>query len=392
MMKGGGDFMRFEFATATRILFGPGTLGEVGPLAAEMGRRALVVTGNTPERARPLLEALNEQRIAGITFPVASEPTTDVTRQGVQRAREQRCDLVIGFGGGSALDTGKAIAAMLTNEADLFDYLEVIGRGQTITERPAPMIAIPTTAGTGTEVTRNAVLASPEHRVKVSLRSPLMLPRLAIVDPQLTYGVPRDVTASTGLDALTQVMEPYVSNRANPMVDAFCRQGMHRAARSLRPVYEHGDDAAAREDMALVSLFGGLSLANAGLGAVHGFAGPAGGMFHAPHGAVCAALLPHVMTVNVHALQERMPDSQALRRYDEIAQILTGDPQARASDGVAWVRELCQALHVPSLAAYGVTPDDIPSLVEKAAAASSMKPNPIQLTTAELTEIATAAL
>jgi alcohol dehydrogenase class IV len=392
--------MRFEFAAATRIIFGAGTLREVGPLAVKMGSRALVVMGRTalqgardkPARAAPLLAALATQGIDYLTFTIAGEPTTEVARLGTQGAREADCDLIIGFGGGSVLDTGKAIAALLTNGGHPLDYLEVIGQGQPLSQPSAPYIAIPTTAGTGAEVTRNAVLVSPEHRVKVSLRSPLMLPRLALVDPELTHSLPPEVTASTGLDALTQVMEPYVSNRANPMTDALCREGRRRAARSLRRAYEQGDDAVAREDMALTSLFGGLALANAKLGAVHGFAGPIGGMFPGPHGAICARLLPHAMAVNVRALQERFPGSESLRRYDEIARILTGDDKATADDGVTWVQELCQALQVPSLASYGMTPADFPVLIEKASAASSMQGNPIKLTPDEIREILARAL
>jgi len=312
--------------------------------------------------------------------------------QGVQHAREAGCDMVIGIGGGSAIDAGKAIAGLLTNPGDLFEYLEVIGRGRAISEPAAPLIAIPTTAGTGAEVTRNAVIISPQHRVKVSMRSPLMLPRVAIVDPELTYSVPPAITASTGLDALTQVLEPYVSSRANAMIDPLVRDGMARAARSLRRAYEHGDDPDAREDMALVSLFGGLALANAGLGAVHGFAAPLGGMLRAPHGAICARLLPFVMEVNIRALRARQPDHYALPRYDEIARILTGNPQAQAADGIAWVHALCQALEIPPLSTYGLTRDDIPRVVERGAAASSMKGNPIPLTPEEMTEILTRAL
>jgi len=384
--------MRFEFATATRIIFGPGTLREVGPIAAEMGSRALVVIGHTAARATPLLDELAAQGIDTVTYSVASEPTVGTARLGVQRAQEAECDLVIGFGGGSTLDTGKAIAALLTNGGDPLDYLEVIGAGQPLTRPSAPCIAIPTTAGTGSEVTRNAVLTSPEHRVKVSMRSPLILPRLALVDPELTYSLPAAITASTGLDALTQVLEAYVSNRANPLTDGLCREGMCRAARSLRRAYEQGDDAAARQDMALASLFGGLALANAKLGAVHGFAGPMGGMFSAPHGAICGRLLPHVVAVNVRALQERMPESEALRRYDEVAQILTGNTSATADDGVAWVQELCDALQVPSLASNGVTAVEFPALIEKASVSSSMQGNPIRLTTGEMREILTQAL
>ena len=387
--------MNFEFATAARIIFGAGKLREVGPMARELGRRAFVVTGSSPERAKPLLVALASGGIEHVVLPVADEPTTEVVQRGTQSAREKHCDLVIGFGGGSAIDTGKAVAALLTNGGDLLDYLEVIGKGKPLAKPSAPYVAIPTTAGTGSEVTRNAVLGSPDHRVKVSLRSPLMLPRVALVDPELTYDLPCEVTASTGLDALTQLIEAFVSNRANPMTDALCREGIRRAAHSLRRAYETADDppspelrrasASAREDMSLASLFSGLALANAGLGAVHGFAAPIGGMFHAPHGAVCATLLPHVMEVNLRVGRSRR--IATLQRFDEVARMLTGNNGATADEGVAWVRETCCALKIPPLSKYGVTAADFPVLVEKAAAASSMRGNPIALTPDELREI-----
>lgn len=379
--------MNFEFATATRILFGAGTLREAGPIAKAFGRRALVVMGRTYRRAKPLLTALRAAGVKCATFAIDGEPTTDSVKEGTQRARDERCDIIIGFGGGSALDTAKAIAALLTNGGSLMDYLEVIGRGQPLTTRSAPCIAISTTAGSGAEVTRNAVIGSPRHRVKVSLRSPLMLPHVAIVDPTLTHGLPRQATACCGLDALSQLIEPFVSAKANPMTDTFCRAGIRLAAGSLRRACEDGEDAAAREDMSLASLLGGLSLANAGLGAVHGFAGPLGGMFPAPHGAVCAALLPRVMEVNLRALRGRRPGSETLRRYDEVAQLLTSNPRAAADDGVAWVGELCAALKIAPLRTYGVKTRHFPVLVEKAAAASSMKGNPIQLSQSELREI-----
>jgi len=384
--------MRFEFATAMRIIFGPGTVGEVPSLAAGFGQRAFVVTGQNQARAIPLLEQLNGQGIEFTTYPVTGEPTTTVALEGAWQARKVGAQMVIGLGGGSVLDAGKAIAALLTNSGDLFDYLEVIGRGQPLKEPSAPYIAIPTTAGTGAEVTRNAVLASPEHKVKVSLRSPTMLPRLAVVDPELTYSMPPAVTASTGLDALTQVMEPYVSHLANPLTDAVCRKGIQRAGRSLRRAFDNGQDTEARKDMALASLFGGLALANAKLGAVHGFAGPIGGMFPAPHGAICARLLPFVMETNVNALASREPDSSALARYDDVARLLTGDDTARSADGVAWVQELSQALAVPPLSDFGMTQEDIPAVVAKAKNASSMKGNPIVLSEEELSAILAEAL
>jgi len=385
--------MQFEFATATRILFGQGRLCDAAPLASEFGATcALIVTGKNTERAAPLCTLLEERHIEHVVFSVSEEPTTEIARLGVQKARAEECDLVIGFGGGSALDAGKAVATLLTNGGDPLDYLEIIGKGKPITTPAAPYIAIPTTAGTGTEVTRNVVLKSPEHQVKVSLRSALLLPRVAIIDPELTYSLPREVTATTGLDAFTQVLEPFVSNKANPLTDAICREGMRRTARSLQRAYEHGENAEAREDMALVSLFGGLALANAKLGAAHGFAGPAGGMFSAPHGVICARVLPYVMKANVQALHIREPGNKALQRYDEIARILTGDPSATADDGVMWVQELCDTLNVPPLSQYGMTPDDIPILVEKAAKASSMKGNPIVLTADEMHDILAQAI
>lgn len=262
--------MNFEFATATRIVFGAGKLKAIGGLARGFGKHALVVTGKNPTRADALLKRLAAEGIATTTFAVPGEPTVKLVEEGIASAKASHCDFVIAFGGGSAIDAGKAIAAMLTNEGELLDYLEVIGRGRALAKPSAPFIAIPTTAGTGAEVTRNAVLASPEHKFKVSLRSPLMLAKVALVDSELTYELPPAITASTGLDALTQLIEPYTCCRTNPMVDALCVEGIPRAARSLRVASADGKNAPAREDMCLASLFGGLALANAGLGAVHG--------------------------------------------------------------------------------------------------------------------------
>jgi len=384
--------MRFEFATAGRIVFGPGSVREAAPAAKEMGARALVVTGCPPGRAAALVADLGKHGVTAVTVEVCFEPTVKLVREGLALARRERCDVVIAIGGGSAIDAAKAIAALIANGGDPLDYLEVVGRGQPLRLPSAPFIALPTTAGTGAEATRNAVLASPGHRVKASLRSPFMLPRLALVDPELTYDLPAAVTASTGLDALTQLIEPYVSLRANPMTDGFCLEGMRRAARSLERACAAPRDCAAREDMALASLFGGLALANAGLGAVHGFAAPVGGMFPAPHGAVCAALLPHVMMANLRALHARAPGSPAIERYQTVARALTGRADASAEDGAAWAAQTARRLDIPPLGSYGVGPQDVPALIEKAARASSMKGNPIELTAEELTEIVTAAL
>ncbi len=299
---------------------------------------------------------------------------------------------MISIGGGSAIDAGKAIAAAAANSGDLLDYLEVIGRAQPLESPPWPFIAVPTTAGTGSEVTRNAVLGSPEHGVKVSLRSPLMLPRVAIVDPELTRGLPPAITASTGLDALTQLIEPYVSWRANPLIDSLCLDGIRHVSASLLRAFRDASDMDARNGMAYASLLGGLALANAGLGVVHGFAAPIGGMFDAPHGAVCAALLPAGMRANIAALREREPQNGALGRYREIARVLTNDPEAIPEDGAEWVRNLTVRLAIPSLASYGIGDKDAAELAEKAGRANSMKANPIILTAAELEAVLRSSL
>jgi alcohol dehydrogenase class IV len=362
------------------VIFGPGKVSEAAGAARGMGNRALVVTGRSQTRAACLIASLD-----AVAFSIPGEPTLDVVRDGVETARRGSCDIVIAIGGGSAIDGGKAIAALLTNPGDPLDYLEVIGAGRPLTVASAPMIAIPTTAGTGSEVTRNAVLASTQHRVKASLRSVHMLPRLAIIDPDLTLDLPPEITASTGLDALTQLIEPYVSVRANAMTDLFCLDGMRLAARSLPRAFADGHDREARSQMAWASFLGGLALSNAGLGAVHGFAAPIGGMFPAPHGAVCAAVLPPAMAVNLAAARERAPGMVA--RYEEIARIVTGAVRASAEDGVRWIGELCARLGIRPLRHFGVTESAVPELVAKAAAASSMKSNPLVLTQSELTMI-----
>ncbi|WNG35042.1 iron-containing alcohol dehydrogenase [Archangium violaceum] len=379
----------FEFATATRIVFGAGRLAEAPEAVRALGgSKVLLVTGRDPTRATALREGLGRLGLSSVNFAVDGEPTVEWVREGTSLARTEGCDAVVAFGGGSALDAGKAIAALATNGGEPLDYLEVVGRGQALTKPSLPLVAIPTTAGTGSEVTRNAVLGVKDAQVKASLRSPLMLPRLAIVDPDLLAGAPRGVLASSGLDALSQLIEPLLSARANPLTDALAREGIGRSARSLRRAVLEGPDAAAREDLALASLFGGLCLANAGLGAVHGFAAPVGGMFDAPHGAVCAALLPATLEVNLRALRARAPSHPALPRFQEVAVLLTGRADARAEDGITWVRELCQALGVPGLGRYGLTEAEVPQLVARAKAASSMKANPLPLTDEELTEIA----
>jgi len=391
-MNAAGNAVQFAFATATEIAFGSGARTIVGGRARIAGSRVLVVTGRSVQPSAEVLASLHASGLPLVRWPVDGEPTVAAARAAVEAGRQHRADVVVACGGGSAIDLGKAVAALLANPGDPLDYLEVVGRGQALTERSVPFIAVPTTAGTGAEVTRHAVLSVSEERQKVSLRSPLMLPVLAVVDPELTLALPPALTASTGMDALTQLIEPYVSVKANPLTDAICLEGLPRVARALRRAFADGQDLEARTDMALGSLFGGLALANAALGAVHGFAAPIGGRFPAPHGAVCAALLPSVMRANVHALQARGGDTDRLDRYIRIARLLTEDPQATASDGVAWVERLRDDLKIPSLGAYGVGRVDVDDLVSAATQASSMRGNPIVLDPTELREVLLAAL
>ena len=371
----------FELAAPGRVVFGAGVSMQAASAVAALGaKRALVVGGKSAERSLGLRKRLS---IASVVHSIPGEPTLAMVEEGRGLAREERCDVVIAFGGGSAIDAGKAIAALAGNEGELSDYMEIVGRAQPLPRPGLPCIAIPTTAGTGAEVTKNSVLTAPEAKVKASLRSPHLLPVLALVDPDLLDGTPASLTAVTGIDALSHLLESYVSIRANPFTLALGREGMVRIARSLRDAFEHGLVAERREDLAMASLFGGLCLANSGLGAVHGFAAPLGGMWKAPHGAVCAALLPAVMGTNIAALAARAPQAPALFRYRELDGIL-----AAGAEASAWVAELTAALGIPRLSSFGMGAGDIPLLVEKARAASSMRGNPIALTDEELTAIA----
>jgi len=384
--------MRFEFATSGRIIFGEGTLERAGEFLGDFGTKLLLVGGKDRSRSRSLSEQLDKLGIEQIEFRVAGEPTVDLIDRGVGLARSSGATGVVGFGGGSVIDAAKAIAGLATNPGEITDYLEVIGKAKPLETPGLPLCAIPTTAGTGAEVTKNAVLGSPEHRVKVSLRGAMLLPRVVLIDPEATLLLPAQVTASTGLDTLTQLIEPYVSIRANPITDTFCLSGIPRAAQGLPRAFRDGHDRSARSDMSLASLLGGMALANAGLGAVHGFAAPIGGMFDAPHGSVCAALLPHVMEMNIRALRRRAPESEALRRYDALGSLLSNKSTAKADDAVTWVRDLCRTLKIPSLSKFGIGEEHIRELVEKAQRGNSMKANPILLEYDELAEILRAAL
>lgn len=384
--------MNFEFNSPSRILVGDGKALEAGRFAKEFGDTVLLVSRDSNEHIKPLIDAILASDLKIHLYSVDQEPTVEIVQRGLDLGKENRCKVVVAIGGGSVLDTAKAISVLMTNEGEIYDFLEVIGKGKTLSKPGVPLITIPTTAGTGAEVTRNAVIGSVEHGVKVSLRSPYMLAKVAIIDPVLTHSMPRSVTASTGMDALTQLIEPFVSNKANPITDALCKEGMSRVVRSLPRVYANGDDGEARADMSIASLMSGLSLANAKLGVVHGFASVLGGMLAAPHGAICARLLPPAMSVNVTAIQARAASQDLLTRFDQLARILTNQPMATAQDGVAWLENLGDQLEIPPLSQYGLNEQDFPLVIERTAAASSTKGNPIVLTAGEMETILVKAL
>ncbi len=371
--------MLFQFQTAGRIFFGCGEAARLGAVAAEWGRRVLFMTGRHPERWDDLRAQLAAQRLDTTVWRIETEPTVAMIDRAVATARETGADVVVAVGGGSVIDAGKAVAAMLANDGSLMDYLEIVGRGRALTQPSQPCIAVPTTAGTGAEVTRNAVLSDVSHKVKVSLRSPFMMPCVAIVDPELTVAMPPAMTAGTGMDAMTQLIEALVSSKANPLTDGICREGLPLAVRCLPRAFGDGRDLAAREGMSLASLCGGLALANAGLGAVHGLAGPLGGMIHAPHGMICAALLPPVMAANIEALRRQAADSIYLERYREVARLLTGRLDARENEGVDHVRRLVDQLALPGLSTLGLQASDLEAAAAKASRASSMQGNPVVL-------------
>lgn len=381
-----GD-LQFDFTTAGRIIFGCGRLNQLPELVGHLGPRVFVVCGGNAARVNPILDLLKQNGFTSRLFQVDQEPSIAFIQQGMLQAREGS-DWVLGFGGGSVIDAAKAIAVMTLQSGEVLDYLEVIGAGKSFEKPGLPVVAIPTTAGTGSEVTRNAVLASPQHQVKVSMRHPSMLPSLALVDPSLTLSCPPAVTAATGLDALTQLIEPFLSCKANPMTDGFCRQGIPLALESIRRVFHEPNDEFHRTQMALASLLGGLALANAGLGVVHGIAGPFGGMFsHAPHGAVCAALLPASLKINERVLKERYPNHACHLRLKELTEMIVGVQGAPFDQALLWIQETVDMLKIPGLQSYGLIQEQIPTLVEKSMKASSMKGNPIPLTPDEVSEL-----
>lgn len=375
----------FAFATATEILFGRGHAATAAARITGFGRRVMLVHGSNPARSEWLRQELAAEGCMVMGFSVGAEPDMPMIETGLGKAREMGAEMIVAIGGGAVIDAGKAIAALVPASRPILDHLEVVGQGLPLDHDPLPFVAMPTTAGTGAEVTRNAVIGVPEHRRKVSLRDARMLPRLAIVDPALTDHCPRTVTLASGLDAITQVIEPYVCTRANPLTDALCRDAIPRGLSALRRLLET-EDARARDEMAWVSLCGGLALANSGLGAVHGLAGPLGGLTGAAHGAICGVLLPHVLIANRAATTDRA----AAERLDEIG-VWIGAVLGSSARGLdhasralaSWSRRN----GLPTLTGMGVHAQAQEAAAKAAASSSSMRANPALLSVAGLIDL-----
>lgn len=375
----------FAIAAPARILFGRGEAGKARDLIRAFGPRGVVVHGANPARATWLAQSLQAAGVAVLCLPCATEPTLSMLETALEKARAHGANWVAAIGGGAALDMGKALAALIPAPGGPMDHLEVVGRAMPLAAPPLPYIAIPTTAGTGAEATKNAVIGLPDHGRKVSLRDDRMLARLAIVDPALTDGTPRDVTLACGLDAITQVIEPFVSSKGNPFTDAIAAPAIPRGLQALARLMR-GEDQSARDAMAWVSLSGGLALANAGLGAVHGLAGVIGGLCPAAHGAVCGALLAPVLRLN-RACATGETAARLDQVFTAIAAALGGAPEDAPQTLATWVR----AAGLPGLTVLGLDPVLHSRVAADALVSSSMKGNPVALSAADLCEALDAA-
>jgi Alcohol dehydrogenase, class IV len=376
--------MAFSFSTASPIIFGAGTVSRLPELVKSFGKKTFLVIDAHISLESPFISQI-EGEIA--VFHPDGEPTVQSVADATELARQNGSEVIVGIGGGSAIDTAKAVGILLPSGGKPLDYLEVVGDGKPLPPNSLPVIAVPTTAGTGAEVTANTPLFSAEHGVKASLRSPAMLPDIALIDPKLTVSCPSTVTASSGLDALTQCLEPFTSCKANELTNILAAEGLKRAGQSLRTAFTDGQNIDARVDMSFCSLLGGMALANAKLGSVHALAAPLGGMLGAPHGMVCAAVLVACTRMNIRALGKRDPNSPALSAYRQAMQLLTGNPKATIEEGIAWLVETVEMLNVSSLGEMGMKQSQIDLAASQALVASSMAGNPIKLELSEVVNI-----
>lgn len=386
------DFSPFSIARLPRIEFGSGAIDKLPDIAAGYGRHLLLVTGARSfaesDAGARLFASLRERQVSWQQVRVCGEPSPDFVDATVAAQRGARFDAVIGIGGGSALDAAKAIAGLLRPGNSVRDHLEGVGPELPYSGPATPLIAVPTTAGTGSEATKNAVLSVPGS-FKKSFRDDKLVAEWAIVDPDLLATCPPALISADGLDALTQLLESFVSTRANPLTDALARAGI-MAARDALPALYHQPSAAARARMAYASLTSGICLAQAGLGAVHGLASPLGAFFPIPHGVVCGTLVASTTESNIAALEARDPGNPALAKYAEIGRRFAMQKGLNGADArrflVASLRSWEVELELPRLAAYGIQAGDLARVVG-GSRGGSMKTNPIVLSDQELTQI-----
>jgi alcohol dehydrogenase class IV len=370
----------FEFTSVSKIIFGRGKFSGAPALAATLGKNTLLIfNGQSNERRI-------ESFAAGLTIhPLRQrgEPVVSQIETALTHAHRVQCDCVIGLGGGSAIDTAKAVAGLLTNGGSPIDYMEVVGQGKKISKPAAPWMAIPTTAGTGAEATRNAVIGLPEKKFKASIRSEHLLPRIALIDPDLGMDVPPEITAASGMDALCQLIESYTSTGASPMTDPLALRGIELAAANLLTAFRNPDNPDARQAMALAALLSGITLTNAGLGAVHGFAAPIGANFPIPHGVICAALLPHIIRANIRALKSKPEFAHALARYATIGKIVNPENEP-LNACIDFTQSLTRQMNIPALSVFGLSEKQVPEMVSLATKTSSMRFNPVKLSEDQL--------
>ncbi|NAX22041.1 iron-containing alcohol dehydrogenase [Vibrio sp. V39_P1S14PM300] len=367
----------FQFMTATRILFGEGVLASSLSIINQYGYSAVLVTGKDLTRAQTVSDYLQSQNIRFVQITITDEPSIAMVEEAAKVGRQFGPDMVIAMGGGSVLDMGKALAAIIPNQGSLVDYVEVVGRNVPLKAKPIAFIAIPTTASTGSEVTRNAVLKSAQERVKVSLRNPDMLADVAIVDPSLTYGTDRYTSGRGAMDAFTHLMEAYVCGDPNPLTDMICEEGLRRLSQSILSGCLH-DDQLARCDLSFAALLGGMAITNAKLGAAHGLASALGGKLRAPHSVITARLAPHVMRENIAAASEA-GRQDVVMRYQKMAQLLCERSDAKPADGVLWVERTLAALDLPPLSTFGVCTTSFEQVAKDALKSVAIKGNPLPL-------------
>ncbi|MEZ8194622.1 iron-containing alcohol dehydrogenase [Vibrio cortegadensis] len=375
----------FQFMTSTRIIFGEGALQSSLSILNQFGYSVLLVTGQDPERSSPIIQYLKNQSMRYQHVAINGEPNITMVEETAVSGRKFQPDMVVAIGGGSVIDMGKALAAVIPNQGDVYDYVEVVGRNVPLKTKPIPLIAIPTTASSGSEVTKNAVLKSGQDRVKVSLRSPDMLADVAIVDPTLTYGTNAYTSGRGAMDAFTHLMEAYVCGDPNPLTDMVCEEGLRRLSPSIIAACKQ-DDHKARADLSFAAMLGGMAITNAKLGAAHGLASALGGKLNAPHSVISGRLAPFVMSENINEAKAA-GRSDILNRYKRIAQIVTGRTNAHIEDSVLWVQMVLDKLALPHLSEFGVCSTSFEQVAQDALQSVAIKGNPLPLNEERLIHI-----